>query len=62
MAPVDSLTVQTSPAVRANTLGKPGALTPELLSTVNAAVLASCDAKDGLVDGSPSALAPWNDQ
>jgi feruloyl esterase len=52
MAPVYSLTVQTSSATRANTLGKPGAaLTPELLSTVNAAVLASCDAKDGLADG-----------
>ena len=52
MAPVLSLTVQTSSAMRANTLGKPGAaLTPELLSTVHAAVLASCDAKDGLADG-----------
>ena len=52
MAPCTSLTVQTSSAMRANTLGKPGAaLTPELLSTVNAAVLASCDAKDGLADG-----------
>jgi feruloyl esterase len=52
MAPVYSLTVQTSSAVRANTLGKPGAaLTPELLSSVNAAVLKSCDAKDGLGDG-----------
>jgi feruloyl esterase len=52
MAPVYSLTVQTSSAVRANTLGRPGAaLTPEVLSTVNAAVLASCDAKDGLADG-----------
>jgi feruloyl esterase len=51
MAPVLSLTVQTSSAVRANTLGKPGAaLTPELLSAVHAAVLASCDAQDGLAD------------
>jgi feruloyl esterase len=52
MAPVLSLTVQTSSAVRANTLGTPGAaLTPELLSTVHTAVLKSCDAQDGLADG-----------
>ena len=52
MAPVHSLTVQTSMAMRTNNLGKPGAaLTPELLTTVNAAVLKSCDAKDGLGDG-----------
>jgi feruloyl esterase len=52
MAPVHSLTVQTSMTVRANVLGKPGAaLTPETLSTVNAAVIKACDAKDGLADG-----------
>lgn len=52
MAPVLTLTVQTSSVMRANTLGKPGAaLTPELLPAVNAAVLSSCDAKDGLGDG-----------
>ena len=52
MAPVYGLTVQTSSAVRTNTLGKAGAaLTPEIMSRVNAAVLASCDAQDGLADG-----------
>jgi feruloyl esterase len=52
MAPVYSLSVQTTAAVRANVLGKLGAaLTPDLLSAVNAAVLKACDAKDGLADG-----------
>lgn len=52
MAPVFSLSVQTSAVVRDNVLGRPGAaLTPALLARMNAAVLKACDAQDGFADG-----------
>lgn len=51
MAPVYSLTVQTSAVVRDNVLGAPGAtLTAAQLAKVNEASLKACDARDGVTD------------
>jgi Tannase and feruloyl esterase len=51
-APVYTLLVQSSSVVRTNIFNAPGAaLDAAHLKLVNAAVLAACDAKDGLVDG-----------
>lgn len=51
-APVYNLLVQTSAVVRDQIFSAPGAgLAPEQLQMVNKAVLAACDAKDGLADG-----------
>ena len=68
MAPVYSLQVQTSSVMRNNAFAKPGASFSESkLKLVNDAVLAACDADDGVEDGliadpracgwKPSALA-----
>jgi feruloyl esterase len=52
MAPVYSLSVQTSAAVRNNILGAPGAaLSVEQLNRVNTAVMQACDSRDGVADG-----------
>jgi feruloyl esterase len=51
-APVYSLLVQTSPVVRRQIFAAPGAaLTPALLTRVNDAAVAACDAADGVKDG-----------
>jgi feruloyl esterase len=51
-APVYTLLVQTSSVFRSNIFNAPGAgFDAEQLKRVNAAVLAACDALDGLVDG-----------
>jgi feruloyl esterase len=51
-APVYSLLVQTSNVVRDQIFKAPGAAIPvPLVARVNKAVLAACDAKDGLADG-----------
>jgi feruloyl esterase len=51
-APVYTLQVQTSAVLRDLTLGAPSAgFTAEQMQLVNKAVLAACDAKDGLADG-----------
>jgi feruloyl esterase len=51
MAPVYSLTVQTSAAVRDNILGAVNPrLSVEQLARINQAVLAACDARDGVAD------------
>ena len=51
-APVYSLLVQSSSAVRDQFFKKPGAAIPgEQIKSLNASVLAACDAADGLKDG-----------